>query len=252
MNRKWICLLLLGAAIGAAVLALWRLAQRLPHIPSQPASPGGDADPDRTGADVLHFRFDGVTDADGVPAPWQPKVSSGRLQVEVRSREGAPDQKVLWVRSQGASYFLANAAHPFDPAEYPYLSWSWKALVLPTDGDVRKNSLLFGPNRNDQALQVLVAFEGGAVLSYVWDTTAPVGAEVDEPSLVAAVKTTVVDSGATHANEWREHKVNIYDDYQRRFGKPPARVVGVLAQTNSNHTGSVSEGVFGEMTASRR
>ncbi len=240
-----------GVFAGAAALSLWAVTRRLPQFPSQPA-PGGGAEPDPAAAGVLHFRFDGSTDADGVPAPWQPKVSGGHLQVEVRSREGEPDQKVLWVRSQGASYFLADAAHPFDPAEYPYLSWSWKALVLPTDGDVRKNSLLFGPNRNDQALQVLVAFEGGDVLSYVWDTTAPVGTEVDEPSLVAAVKTSVVDSGATYLNQWREHKVNIYDDCKRRFGKPPPRVVAVLAQTNSNHTASAGEGFFGEITASRR
>lgn len=251
MNRKWFYHLMLGLLVGAAGLYLW--ATRLPpEIPSHPAPAIADAESAPAANHALHFRFDGPTDANGVPAPWQPKVSGGQLQVEVRNREQSPEQKALWVRSQKASYFLANAAQPFDAAELPYLSWSWQALVLPTDGDVRQHNLLFGANRNDQALQVLVAFEGGTVLSYVWDTTAPVGTEVDEPSLVATVKTSVIDSGAVYLNRWRGHKVNIYDDYQRRFSKMPPRVTGVLVQTNSNHTASVGEGMFGEITASRQ
>jgi hypothetical protein len=251
MNRKWFCLQVLGVLIGVAGLYLW-VTRLPPKIPSQPAPVAGNTEPTPAAADALHFRFDGSTDANGVPAPWQPKVSGGQLQVEVRSREGESDQKVLWVRSQKASYFLANAGQPFDAAEYPYVSWSWKVLVLPTEGDVRQHNLLFGPNRNDQALQVLVAFERNMVLSYVWDTTAPVGTEVDEPSLAATVKTRVVDSGATYVNQWREHKINIYDDYTRRFGKTSARVSGILVQTNSNHTASIGEGFFGEITASRQ
>ena len=252
MNRKWTRLLVFAFVLAATGLFLWAVMSLPSKQTPKPPPADGDAEPAPKVVDVISFPFDGVTDANGVPAPWQPKVSSGRLQVEVRNHEGKPDQKVLWVRSQKASYLLANAAHPFDPADYPYLSWSWKALILPTGGDVRQHNLLFGANRNDQALQVLVAFDGGKVLSYVWDTTAPVGAEVDEPSLVAAVKTNVVDSGATYLNQWREHKVNIYADYRRRFGKPPGRVVGILAQANSNHTGSVGEGVFGEIVASRK
>jgi Protein of unknown function (DUF3047) len=248
MNRKWFLLLVLGIVLAAAGVYLGTTRIR-PQIPPQPAAANGAVET-AAATDALHFRFDGPAGADGVPAPWQPKVSGGRLQVEVRSREGPPDKRALWVRSQKASYFLANAAQPFDPAEYPYLSWSWKAVLLPTGGDVRQHNLLFGSNRNDQALQVLVAFEGNTVLSYVWDTTAPVDTEVDEPSLAATVKTHVVDSGAAYLNQWRDHKINIYNDYTRRFGKPPGRVVGVLVQTNANHTASVGEGFFGEITAS--
>ena len=252
MNRQWTRLLVFVVAVAALGLSLWAVLRPPSKQGLAPPPANGNTQPAPKIIDVIPFRFDGATDGDGVPAPWQPKVSSGALQVEVRNHEEKPNHKVLWVRSQKASYLLANAAHPFNPAEYPYLSWSWKALTLPTGGDVRQHNLLFGANRNDQALQVLVAFEGSQVLSYVWDTTASVDTEVDEPSLVAAVKTNVVDSGATYLDQWREHKVNLYDDYRRRFGKPPGRVVGILVQTNSNHTASVSEGVFGEITASRQ
>jgi hypothetical protein len=249
MKRKWFRLLLLAGFVAVVGLCLGTALRLMPKTPPHPA---GAVELVPAETDVLHFRFDGPMDANGVPSPWQPTVSSGKLQVEVRGREGASDQKVLWVRSQKASYFLADAAQPFDPAEYPSLSWSWKAVVLPTGGDVRQHNLLFGSNRNDQALQVLVAFGGNTVLSYVWDATAPVDTEVDEPSLAATVKTRVVESGTAHLNQWTNHKINIYDDYTRRFGKPPGRVVGILVQTNANHTASVGEGFFGEITASRQ
>ena len=251
MNRKWRRLLIFLVAIAATGLSLWAVMRLPPKQAHEPPPPNGDAEPAPKAVDVIPFRFDGGTDSNGVPAPWQPKVSSGRLQVEVRTHEGKPDQKVLWVRSEKASYLLGNAAHPFDPADYPYLNWSWKALCSRPAAMFANTVFCSARIAMTRRLQVLVAFEGSEVLSYVWDTTAPVGTEVDEPSLVAAVKTTVVDSGAP-LNQWRTHKVNIYDDYRRRFGKPPGGVVGVLVQTNCNHTASVGEGIFGEIVASRK
>ena len=58
-----------------------------------------------------------------------------------------------------------------DLAVTPWLSWEWKALVLPDGGDVRD------PRRNDQAGRVMVVFEGMKGILYVWDTTAPIGTE---------------------------------------------------------------------------
>ncbi|MCG6551265.1 MAG: DUF3047 domain-containing protein [Candidatus Magnetominusculus sp. LBB02] len=50
---------------------------------------------------------------------------------------------------------------------FQYVSWEWKALRLPKSGDVRMREC------NDQALQLLIAFESGKVISYVWDSNAP-------------------------------------------------------------------------------
>ena len=41
-------------------------------------------------------------------------------------------------------------------------------------GDVRKRGY------DDQALQLLIAFENKKVLSYIWDSNAPEGVSVDE------------------------------------------------------------------------
>ncbi|MDX1965786.1 MAG: DUF3047 domain-containing protein [Planctomycetaceae bacterium] len=137
--------------------------------------------------DNITFAFSGSAQAQGVPAPWGATVSSGKL---ICSTLQENDETCLKLRAERASFFLSDSTRPFDPRHFRYLSWSWKATTLPTGGDVRTGFNLLG-NRNDQAVQVLVAFEGNNVLSYVWDTTAPLGAKAQEPSLAATIHTTV-------------------------------------------------------------
>lgn len=199
---------------------------------------------------TLEWGFAEIDHASGRPAHWELKVSSGRGQVE--ARPATPDAPPsLWVRAALSSLLLANRQYTYDPGEFPWLMWTWKGAALPKGGDIRVNALVFGPNRNDQALQVLVAFENQNVLSYVWDTTAPVGTEVHEPSVIGHVESRVVQSGPEELGRWVRHRVNVRDDYAHRFGAAPPRVVAIIVQTNSNHTDSVSEGQFGPITASR-
>jgi hypothetical protein len=210
----------------------------------------------------LRFGFGADVDDRGVPAPWVPTVSAGTLNVEVVpvAASGMPTEttgvtgaadagsapKVLRIRSEKGSFLLTNRRE-FDPIVHRRLRWRWKATVLPQGGDVRKSALIVGENRNDQAIQLLIGFENNRVLSFVWDTTAPVDTEVDEPSLLATVKTRVLDSGDSHLGEWRTHEIDLAAEYERRFGEPPTRALGVTVQCNANHTASISEGLIGEI-----
>jgi hypothetical protein len=119
-----------------------------------------------------------------------------------------------------------------DLSATPWLSWEWKALVLPARGDVRDS------RRNDQAGRVLVAFEGMKGIQYVWDTTAPVGVEVapDELSLFQRVLV-VVRSGPRDLDRWCRERRNVDADYRRLFGGPAPRVKLVGLESHSNDTG---------------
>src|SRR5215207_4358745 len=110
------------------------------------------------------FDFRGEADDEGVPLPWQLKASTGKARLAVRSHSAGGEERVLWVKAEGASFLLARTDREFDPSEYPILSWSWKAVTLPLGGDVRVSSLNpFGENKNDQVLQLLVTFADGKV-----------------------------------------------------------------------------------------
>jgi hypothetical protein len=222
-------------------------------------------EPKELSSPAIRFLFAGPVSENGIPAEWSPTVSAGKLQAKVvrldddfgggntrdERAQSPEDASALWLRSERASFLLTNRRE-FDTAEYPVLRWSWQATVLPTGGDVRKNALLFGENLNDQAIQLLVVFEGQKVLSFVWDSTAPVDTEVDEPSPLAKVKTRVLDSGSEHLGSWRQHEIDLQKEYERRFGQAPGKAVGVIVQSNSNHTQSVGEGYITEITVSAK
>jgi hypothetical protein len=239
--RNILVLLLLGTGAALVTHGIVRHYQAK-HLVLAPA-----------GLEEIRFGFDGPVNADGVPAPWQEKVIHGSLHVEVTDAGDGTGAKALCVKCDKSHFLLGNQGQPFDPKDYPFVCWSWKADTLPPGGDVRKHAPLsfMGENRNDAVLQLLVVFEGKDVLSYIWDSTAPVGIEVQEPSPVATVKTEVLDSGPAHLKQWVAHRVNIYADYQRRFKKLPGKVLGISIQTNSNHTASLCEGLIAKIEARR-
>jgi hypothetical protein len=142
-------------------------------------------------------------------------------------------------------------AAPFEASEFPVIEWTWQALELPLEGDSRtsKNLPLIGDYRNDKALQLMVGFEGDFVLNYVWDYNAPVGFECDEWSPVATVKTRVVDSGGPLPSEKRTHRINVQEDFLRRFGKKPGKILGVGVSANTNHTKSMGKGLISPIRA---
>jgi hypothetical protein len=112
-----------------------------------------------------------------------------------------------------------------NPAETPYLSWSWKVTRLPAGGDFDRR-----------------------VLSYIWDSTAPKGAVQSASSIpMVHVFAVVCQSGTAEANRWVEESHNVAADYARSFGRPAPHVKGLRLQINSQHTASLAESYFGEV-----
>ncbi len=200
--------------------------------------------------DSCVWKFDGSVDKDGVPSPWRLVIGSGHPQVAVKDDERGARKGVLWIEADRASYFLARDDQGFDPGQFPILEWSWEGIKLPTGGDVRKSSLLpWADNRNDQALQLLVRFKNGNVISYMWDSTAPVGTEVKENNPFANIMSVVVESGEGRLGQWLSYERNIKKDYRRLFNDEAPVVSGIAVQTNANHTRSQSEGYFDSIMA---
>ena len=172
------------------------------------------------------------------PGDWQIKVNHGRPQISVCTDTEAP---CLHLKSVAASFALEHGVE-VDPALLPYLTWHWKVTRLPGGGDFRS------PSTDDQAAQVLVAFEDRRIVSYIWDTTAPKGVEQKTSFIpLIHVYSVVCESGAASANRWITESRNVAADYQRAYGKPAPHVKGLRIQINSQHTGSVAESYFGEV-----
>ncbi len=179
--------------------------------------------------------FNGAVDSEGIPSPWELKVKKGDAGAKVVQDEGEP---VLHMKSLKSSFSLAHGLN-LNVKEYPYITWTWKALTLPLKGDVRKGS------KNDQALQILVGFEGKKILSYVWDSNAPEGTVTEESvpwPVSLKIKVIVVKSGASDTGKWLTITRNIYEDYRKFFNEEPLSAEGIRVQTNTQHTDGSAEG----------
>ena len=195
-------------------------------------------------ASSLVVGFEGSLEKNSLPASWKLSIRTGTADAGIVPESNG---QILHIKCREASLSLERKLQ-VDTADYPYISWTWKAVRLPLMGDVRKEGY------DDQALQLLVAFENRRVLSYVWDSNAPEGAVVDESigwPVNLAIRVIVVKSGAADTGKWITQTRNIYEDYRRFFNEPPPRVKGVRIQSNTQYTGDTAEGFVRNIVFSR-
>lgn len=191
------------------------------------------------------FGFDGPPGDNGVPAPWSfrrwsPTLGFGSFEAiaKVDKKDGTP---VLCVKSV-RSGFIVGTKRDMDASTLREVTWSWRAETLPKDGSFRERAT------NDQALQVLFTFDGGKVLSYVWDTTGPVGATGSGLAWENDVQVMVLEAGSAKLGQWVTERRNLHEDYRKLFGATPKQLQGVAVQSNSQHTDSSGAGCVGPIT----
>jgi hypothetical protein len=174
-----------------------------------------------------------------IPEGWTVKVNHGTPEISTGS---GPEGSFVQLRSHKSSFALERTVD-VDLAQYPYLCWKWKVIELPQGGDFRRT------HTDDQAAQVLVAFQDRRVLTYIWDTTAPKGTAASSSSIpLVHIFAFVCQSGAQQLNHWVAEARNINEDFQRAYGRSAPRVKGIRLQINSQHTGTSAESEFSEVT----
>jgi hypothetical protein len=172
-----------------------------------------------------------------LPSDWMIKVNHGRPEISVCG-EG---ESCLRLKSVKSSFGLEHKVD-VEPSQMPWLVWKWKVAQLPGGGDFRRAST------DDQAAQILVAFDDKRILTYIWDSTAPQGMMQSASSIpFVRIFAVVMRSGQAEANQWITETRNVAADYERAYGKSAPRVKGLRLQINSQHTGTTAESYFGEV-----
>ena len=185
--------------------------------------------------------------AEGAPPGWVLHEFAGNAAAELTRTDGL---LVLRLRADHASFAVYRDV-VLDLTQFPYLSWSWKVMRLPVQGDVRDAA------RNDQAAQVYVIFPrwphaptGSDVLGYVWDSQAPAGTQTAFAN-APNVRVIVVQSGTARTETWVREQRNVARDYVALFGRPPPRVGAVALMIDTDHTRGDAETYFGDLVFSR-
>jgi len=185
--------------------------------------------------------------AEGIPAGWTAREFVGQASVELVRDEA---RLAVRLKSERSSFALYRDV-VVDLNEFPFLTWAWKVVRMPADGDVRERAV------DDQAAQVYVIFprwpaplQNSDVVGYVWDSRAPVGTQVTSTQ-AANVKIIVVASGRGQADTWRVEQRDVAKDYAALFGRPAPRVGQVALMIDTNDTKEAAEALIGDLIFAR-
>jgi Protein of unknown function (DUF3047) len=183
----------------------------------------------------------------GVPHGWAteglgPQPDKGRVE----DAQETGGNHFLRIATDG-SFYSFGIETPFDPEQYPILTWRWRVDRMPQRADISTRS------GDDAAARLFVVFRDGGdplikrKLEYVWDTTHAAGAIVPDPYSPDTVKAIVLETGSAKLGQWVPEKVNLVTDYQRAFGTKPARVKTIAFASNSQETHSATVADFDDL-----
>jgi hypothetical protein len=206
--------------------------------------------------------------AEGADAPrhWQPLVitrakAPTRYHLVYDAQAGAV---VVHARSERSATGLRQALD-VDPATRPRVAWRWRVqdliaaadnldrhaedspvrLLLFFDGDKRRL-----PARDQVALEMAEMVSGQGVpyatLVYMWENRQPVGTVIDSAH-TGRVKMVVAGSGRDRLGQWKQFERNYVADYERAFGEPPGRLIGIGIMTDTDNTGAEVEAFYGDI-----
>lgn len=180
----------------------------------------------------------------GIPDGWRGQNwGSPKYDFRIVTEGG---RKAIHLKSAGDSSTISKEVK-VDVKTWPMLQWSWRVVTLPKGGDARKSAT------DDEAAQIYVTFPRfptavrSRIISYIWDTTAPVGAtfKSQKTGLVTYV---VVRSGSAELGKWMTESRNVLEDFKKIYGETPGEDVGAISLAiDSNDTNSTAESFFGEI-----
>jgi len=155
-------------------------------------------------------------------------------------------RRALWLKTERYSVRLARAID-LDVQHAPTLTWEWKAVTLPEQGDIRGEI-------SDQVARIVLFFPPRyrpRMLGYVWDTRAPVGTETHTQQMMLERWLVVVRAGPAEVGRWIRESRNVERDYARLFGTAPPALMGVGVESHSEDARHASEVFIGPITLSR-
>jgi hypothetical protein len=198
------------------------------------------------------------------PPGWEPWILHPRkrqTRYDLLTEGGAA--VIRATAAESASGLLAQV--DVNPEQVPVLQWRWRADQLVPGADNTDAAL------EDSPVRVVLAFDGDksklpvreqmffervkllsgqdlpyATLMYIWENRQPVDSILPNPH-TARIKKVVAASGPDGLKRWHKLRRNYVADYQRAFGKPPGRLVGVAVMTDTDNTRSKVVAWYGDI-----
>lgn len=191
-------------------------------------------------------RFSEGVNNEGIPKGWSlEKSPSKESKISIEQDKEGPFLRILSVNDT----FGLKKDMSFDIRKYPYLTWRWKVLRLPKEGDIRKR------DTDDQAGQVYVLFPkfpttvNTRSVGYIWDSNTPQGFS-GTSTAYSKMRYFVLQSGTGKLDQWMQETRNVYEDYKKLFQEEPPEAGGILLYINTQHTKGSAEIEYGPLSFS--
>ncbi len=152
-----------------------------------------------------------------------------------------------------------------DPQAQPRVAWHWRVVapIAQADNTDRHAEdspvrllLFFDGNKTTLAARDQIALDLAqtvsgqsmpyATLMYIWENRQPVGTVI-RSAHTSRIKMLVAGSGTDRIGQWKAFERNYVDDFQRAFGEPPGRLIGIGVMTDTDNTGSEVEAFYGDI-----
>lgn len=159
------------------------------------------------------------------------------------------DKHYIHLKSGKNNSFSVGLKDPFEVADWPVMSWEWKAVVLPKNGDVRVEA------HDDQAGSICLIVNPGLFgfksLCYLWENDGPMDQPITstkrDDSRYLILRTKSKDG----VGQWKKENRNVLADYRRVFGEVPDEKAIIGMQIDSDSTESAGEIFYRNIVLSR-
>ncbi|APD13663.1 hypothetical protein RO07_05685 [Pandoraea pulmonicola] len=146
------------------------------------------------------------------------------------------------------------------------LTWRWRADALPTDADIRTKRF------DDAPVRIALAFDGDpakltmqdhlhrelarlvsgrelpyATLVYTWGDRQFSKDEVIANPYTGRIRSVVVERGDANLGKWLIYSRDIAKDYERAFGEPAGRLIGIAIMSDGDNTRSKYTAWYGDI-----
>jgi hypothetical protein len=256
-HAMWRGLTLLGGALGIAFI----VGGCAVHQPSSDvalmASPSLSDDIAPLSAAVT---------AEGLPPHWETYLVTHNKR-RTNYEQTLDEQGVAVIRAQ-VDASASGIAQKLDIPIYPgaKLNWRWRADAMPPSADIRTKRY------DDAPVRIALAFDGDpaklttqdhlhrelarlvsgrelpyATLMYTWGDGRFSPDEVVQNPYTGRIRAIVVERGSGDLGKWQSYSRDIAKDYEKAFGEPPGRLIGIAIMSDGDNTQSKFTAWYGDI-----
>lgn len=168
----------------------------------------------------LSCEIDRLKNSISKPDGWQYAWFAGPSEIYSVVPHAHWRQAIGCYTHEDAASLQKEVALPFTPDSR--LRWSWKVDILPSRS--REDAL-----QTHDYLSIAVEFDNGRDLTYFWSAELPpeTGFHCPIPNWENKETHVAIRSGQEKLGQWVQEERNVYADYKRWVGEPPAKIVKV-------------------------